>query len=89
MNDHDFETRLTDLVAQISSLPEGEQAPLAQMAEEAKGRHEQMNRTVSQLQESLDYLRLSVKYLVFDLEATRRENQYLRQLLEQQTGGEE
>jgi hypothetical protein len=30
----------------------------------------------------LDWLRLSVKYLVFDLEATRRENQYLRQMLE-------
>ena len=31
---------------------------------------------------SLDHLRLSVKYLVFDLEATRRENQYLRKLLD-------
>ena len=30
-----------------------------------------------------DYLRLSVKYLVFDLEATRRENAYLRRLVEQ------
>jgi hypothetical protein len=31
----------------------------------------------------LDYLRVSAKYIVFDLEATRRENQYLRRLLEQ------
>jgi hypothetical protein len=46
-----------------------------------------MRRTVSELQESLDYLRLSIKYLVFDLEATRRENQYLRKLLESQAGG--
>lgn len=38
---------------------------------------------MSELQESLDYLRLSVKYLVFDLEATRRENAYLRRLIEQ------
>jgi hypothetical protein len=38
---------------------------------------------VAELQESLDYLRLSVKYLVFDLEATRRENAYLRKLVEQ------
>jgi hypothetical protein len=28
-------------------------------------------------------LRLSVKYLVFDLEATRRENAYLRRIIEQ------
>lgn len=30
----------------------------------------------------LDLLRLQVKYLLFDLEATRRENRYLRQMLE-------
>ena len=41
-------------------------------------RHERLKQTVSGLQESLDYLRLSIKYLVFDLEATRRENGYLR-----------
>ena len=39
--------------------------------------------SIGDLQESLDYLRLSVKYLVFDLEATRRENAYLRRLVEQ------
>ncbi len=32
--------------------------------------------------DSLDQLRLQVKYLLFDLEATRRENRYLRQMLE-------
>jgi hypothetical protein len=45
-----------------------------------------MKKTISDLQDSLDYLRLSVKYLVFDLEATRRENQYLRKLLDRQNG---
>ena len=34
------------------------------------------------IEDALDYLRLHVKYLVFDLEATRRENRYLRQMLE-------
>ena len=32
--------------------------------------------------DSLDRLRLQVKYLIFDVEATRRENRYLRQMLE-------
>ncbi|MCY2929963.1 MAG: hypothetical protein NTV86_10795 [Planctomycetota bacterium] len=32
--------------------------------------------------ECLDRLRLQVKYLVFDLEATRRENRYLRMMLD-------
>lgn len=36
----------------------------------------------SSLEESLDLLGLHVKYLMFDLEATRRENKYLRALLE-------
>ena len=40
---------------------------------------------MNELQESIDFLRLSVKYLMFDLEATRRENGYLRRLLEQAT----
>jgi hypothetical protein len=48
-----------------------------------------MRKTISSLQESLDYLRLSVKYLVFDLEATRRENEHLRRLIESQNRGEE
>jgi hypothetical protein len=33
-------------------------------------------------EELLDALRLQIKYLAFDLEATRRENRYLRQMLQ-------
>jgi hypothetical protein len=47
-----------------------------------------MKDLVQNLTESLDYLRLSVKYLVFDLEATRRENKYLRDMLERKDGNE-
>jgi hypothetical protein len=35
-----------------------------------------------QAEELLEELTLQVKYLMFDLEATRRENRYLRQILE-------
>lgn len=34
------------------------------------------------VEEALDQLRLQTKYLLFDLEATRRENRYLRQMLD-------
>lgn len=37
-------------------------------------------------EESLNQLRLQIKYLIFDLEATRRENRYLRQMLENRRG---
>lgn len=36
-------------------------------------------------EEILDHIRLHMKYLVFDLEATRRENRYLRQMLERRS----
>ena len=50
------------------------------------GPQERIRATIEGLQGSLDALRLSVKYLVFDLEATRRENQKLRQRLEGRGG---
>ncbi len=82
MGEHEFQQRLGELIAQINDLPEDQRAEVEKIADETKARHEKMKRTIADLQDSLDYLRLSVKYLVFDLEATRRENQYLRRLLE-------
>ena len=37
---------------------------------------------IKRIQDSLDDLRVSVKYLSFDLEATQRENAQLRKMLE-------
>ena len=82
MNEQEFNTRLNQLLEQIQTLDPEDRTRLGKLAEETRSRHERMQKTISDLQESLDYLRLSVKYLVFDLEATRRENQYLRKLLE-------
>lgn len=33
-------------------------------------------------EDALDWMRLRVKYILFDLEATRRENAYLRRLIQ-------
>ncbi|MEM9021818.1 MAG: transcriptional regulator [Planctomycetota bacterium] len=84
MDEKTFQTKLADLMGEISSLPKAEREKLTQLAAQTRDRHDKMKKTVGELQESLDYLRLSIKYLVFDLEATRRENQYLRQMLEDQ-----
>ncbi len=86
MNEQDFQFKLAELMGEISTLPAGERQKLEKLATETRQRHERLRLTVSNLQESLDYLRLSIKYLVFDLEATRRENGYLRKLLEETTG---
>lgn len=84
MNEQEFQSKLGELLAQINGLPESERASIGQLAEETQSRHDRMKKTIADLQDSLDYLRLSIKYLVFDLEATRRENQYLRKLIDKQ-----
>ena len=86
MNDQDFQNKLAQLLQQIGTLPEDQRPQLEALAEETKSRHDRMKKTLTDLQDSLDHLRLTVKYLVFDLEATRRENKYLRQLIDAQEG---
>ncbi len=84
MDEKTFQTKLSNLMGEINTLPEGERKKLANLAQQTRERHDKMKKTVSDLQESLDYLRLSIKYLVFDLEATRRENKYLRDMMSKQ-----
>lgn len=81
MDEKTFQTKLANLMGEINTLPEGERKKLANLAQQTRERHTKMKKTMGELQESLDYLRLSIKYLVFDLEATRRENQYLRDMI--------
>ena len=88
MDEASFQKKLAELVKEIESLPESERDRLRQLATETKNRHEQLKKSMSSLQDSIDYLRLSIKYLLFDLEATRRENSYLRKMLEQDPGKE-
>jgi len=83
MNEQDFQTKLTELMGEIRALPQERREKMTKVADQTRQSHEQVKQTVNSLQESLDYLRLSIKYLVFDLEATRRENGYLRKMLEQ------
>lgn len=84
MDEQTFQNKLGELMSEISTLPAGERAKVEALAAESQDRHQRLRKTVTDLQESLDYLRLSIKYLMFDLEATRRENTYLRQMLEQE-----
>jgi hypothetical protein len=80
---NEFHVKLTELMGEISTLPKAQRDKLTAMAAKTKHRQDKLRQTIGDLQESLDYLRLSIKYMVFDLEATRRENAYLRKLIEQ------
>ena len=86
MDESTFQKKLADLLDEIGNLPEEARAKLVPIAD-SKGRQEKVRKSIASLQDSLDYLRLSIKYLIFDLEATRRENGYLRKMLEEQSGG--
>jgi len=83
MDEKAFQVRFNDLLARINKLPEEQRDRLERLASETRDRRERIQQSVNELQESIDGLRLSVKYLVFDLEATRRENAYLRRLVEE------
>jgi hypothetical protein len=83
MNERNIEERLGRLIEQLQSLPKEYREKLEVLCNKDTDQRSFIEETVSKLQDSLDYLRLSVKYMVFDLEATRRENVYLRKLVEQ------
>ena len=82
MDEATFEKKLDDLINEIGSMPKPQKKRLMILAEKTRKCHEKLKKSTDRLQESLDYLRVSVKYLLFDLEATRRENAYLKKLLE-------
>ncbi len=82
MNEETFQRKLAELIAEIATLPDGDRDKLEVLAEQTRERHRQLKETVNNLQESIDFVRLSIKYMLFDLEATRRENEQLRKLLE-------
>ena len=64
---------LNDLISAVQSLPEEHrkslQQPLNRVVEYTKRRR----RILNLIQEALSQLRMDMKYLMFDLEATRRE----------------
>lgn len=85
MDEAVFKKQLNDLVSEINLLPPTERQKLSLLAEQTRQRHEEIKKTVSGLHDSIDFLRLSIKYLLFDLEATRRENTYLRKMLDERS----
>jgi hypothetical protein len=72
---------LNDLVKQFGVNADPISKRLAILAKTAEDNQKELEKSVDCLRESLDYLRVCIKYLMLDIEATRRENDYLRKLL--------
>ena len=83
MDEAAFEQQISELLVDIQKFPDLEKKKLADVCSASAGQHEKLKKSVASLQNSLDYLRLSIKYLTFDLEATKRENRVLRRMLEE------
>lgn len=63
----------------VNNNESDEQPIKLELCPKCKGKFEDY---IKRIQDSLDDLRVSVKYLSFDLEATQRENAQLRKMLE-------
>ncbi len=88
---------LVALLAQfVELLPSDAQASyqdavegLSQYYEKAEQRRDRDAQTLRFIQFALENLRVEARYLLFDLEATRRENERLRRLLDSLLNGEQ
>ena len=84
----DLQADLAELHAELNVLPQAVRSrlngtpptPLSAQAS-TQGTAARLIADALSLQDSVDHLRLSIKYMAFDLEATRRENRQLRDLL--------
>jgi hypothetical protein len=72
---------LNELVKQFGGAADPTSKRLEVLAKKAEINQKELQASVDCLRESLDYLRVCIKYLLLDIEATRRENDYLQKLL--------
>lgn len=84
MDDELFQKRLLDLIEEIKRFSETKRESLEMLTGKIGKKHEDLRNSLSILQDTLDSLRLNVRYLFFDLEATKKENAALRKKLEEQ-----
>jgi hypothetical protein len=71
-------TDLIALIQEIQQLPEAHRVRLAPLMNRVVQNSHRRRRILQLVQEALGQLRLDMKYLVFDLEATRRERDAYR-----------
>ncbi len=69
---------VADLAAAVSALPAEHRSRLEPLMFRVVDSTKRRRRILNLVQEALSQLRLDMKYLVFDLEATRRERDALR-----------
>jgi hypothetical protein len=74
---------LVELVSAVSNLPEDQRQPLEQALNRVVESTKRRRRILTLVQDALGQLRLDMKYMMFDLEATRRERDDYRRQVEE------
>ena len=83
-NNDEIPQELRELTAAIDALPAHYRDAVAPALTRAVECSTRRRRILNLVQEALSQLRLDMKYLVFDLEATRRERDQYREMLEKE-----
>lgn len=87
MDEKDFQRELQRSLDAINMLPKsGTRDKLIQQAGAMHQNFQTQKDRIEKIKDTIDLLRINMKYLVFDLEATKRENAYLRQMLDEGGG---
>jgi hypothetical protein len=86
VNQDELPRDLIDLATAIAELPAEHRSRVEPALQRVVESTRRRRRILNLVQEALSQLRLDMKYLLFDLEATRRERNEYRRCLE---GGEE
>ena len=79
------ETVLQEKIDQLLSavrLHRGGASVLVADATKAEAAPASIRKEMGRLEDNLDHLSLAIKYLMFDLDATKRENRVLRKMLD-------
>jgi len=82
-------TEMLELVKMIANLPVEHRASIEPVFARVMETTKRRRRILNLVQDALSQLRLDMKYLVFDLEATRRERDSYRETLDERTNREE
>jgi len=83
VNQEQFETMMAELMAKLDDGPGSHVEVLAKLAQQ-HAEIAEITELVDGLNESVQMIRIIMKYMAFDLEATRRERDQLRMMLEDQ-----
>ena len=80
---NEIPAEINELVAAVGQLPRESREAIAPVLGRVVESTRRRRRILTLVQEAISQLRLDMKYLVFDLEATRRERDDYRRQLEQ------